>query len=79
MSLKSLTLFRAVVGESELVAYYLVLVCLPVKRDQKGHAYMYIFNLMLCLLGLVLVHLFEKLRFLAFSLKVFNDHLLYGH
>lgn len=40
---------------------------------------MYIFNLLLCLLGLVLVHLFEKLRFLAFSLKVFNDHLLYGH
>lgn len=42
MSLKSLAVFRAVVAESELVAHYLVLVCLPVKRDQKG-TYMYVY------------------------------------
>lgn len=36
MSLKSLTVFRAVAEESELVAHYPVLVCLPVKWNQKG-------------------------------------------
>lgn len=58
MSLKS----KAVVGELEPVAHFLALVCIPVMRNQKKtHVYMYIFNLLPCLLVLVLVHSFEKI------------------
>lgn len=58
MSLKS----KAVVGGLEPVAHFLALVCIPVMRNQKKtHIYMYIFNLLPCLLVLVLVHSFEKI------------------
>lgn len=37
------------------------------------------FNLLLCLLGLVIAHLFEETQVFCFLLKVFDHHLVHAN